>query len=68
MKIAGLSLVLVILAGCAATPISTSSAPRLSPIKYEIDAEKIAKVEGQARAAGARIIWINAPYRRVEVD
>lgn len=44
--------------GCAGTPAAA--------VRYEIDHERVARVERAARAHGTQVIWINYPTKRAE--
>jgi LmbE family N-acetylglucosaminyl deacetylase len=44
--------------GCAGTPTAAA--------RYEIDHERVARVERAARAYGTQVIWVNYPTKRVE--
>lgn len=48
----------VLTAGCAGTGAATAA--------YEIDHERVARVERAARAYGTQVIWVNYPTKRIE--
>ncbi len=58
LMLAGMSLVLV---ACAAAPERPGS--DVAPVASDLDLEKMALIERQARATGVSVHWINPPQR-----
>lgn len=57
----------VTLVACAGTPVQ-SARHTLPKSEYEVDVEKIARVERQARMSWAQVHWISLPRKRIESD
>lgn len=56
-----------LLTACATSP-RQASLSTLKPSVYEVDHEKVAIVERQARDRWAKVVWISLPRKRVEND
>jgi hypothetical protein len=68
LRIATLSLGLVLLVGCASTKTAYRDAPpqqRAAGSSIEVDERYVALVENIAKQRGTRVMWVNKPHKRV---
>ena len=58
----------LLLSACAGTRSLATSSPSLLQQNQEVDYERVAMVERQARDSGAQLIWLNVPTKEKIAD
>lgn len=55
----------LLLSACTSGSMQNARSSSLRPTAYEIDHQKVAIANRQARERGAEIVWVSMPKRRI---